>query len=667
MKILELLQFNWSYALSVSIIHTIWQSLLIMGLLNLIKKMNFFQSPERKYGLHMIGMVSLFIVFMVNIALNINHEDGYALLGLAGSEYLIESLNLYIGAKYVDSISIHEIMSIVWMIGVILFLVKYFIGNIFLLNLKKVSVPVEEKYSSLMESLKKKLNIKNQIKLVQSNRLKVPLVMGIFRPLIVFPLAYFNQLTPQQFESILIHNLVHIKRNDFLINQIQVIIECLMFFNPITWYLSRQIRMYREYHCDDEVKKQIPDQKIYLTALYRIASFSGSTTPNSIALFKNKSELVMRVKRMLNQKSENYTQKPYYSLSVFSILILGLFLFNHIEDIPADEAIYSQVEELVNTEIEIPGLEIAELLQNKETVKEEITQTLYRKDMDVSRKTRKKDVIKDIPNIGGLLSSNKMHIPSEMSKYVAILDTVPNEKKIKELEIQLEAKAHEIEEISKKFEEEYSSKMELEAKKIEELAQQLEQRLSAKMEEFELQMENSVAMKEIEKLSEELEKRMTEKMQGYEAIEYNKLKPLEEKIEKLAKEMEGLIDEEGKIKDEKKMKELQKQMQSEHDVMRDLMKGFDQNHQDILNDPEIKDLNLKLQELTKEIGNMNLNREQLIDPLTKEIQHEIQTLQKELQLKMAPMQVELQKMIQEKAEELEKIARELEKERSGNH
>ena len=81
--------------------------------------------------------------------------------------------------------------------------------------------------------------------LLVSHDITTPFVMGVFRPVVLFPANYFLQLTPAQIESILIHELAHIRRNDFLLNIIQVVTECLFFFNPAVWLLSRRVRNYR--------------------------------------------------------------------------------------------------------------------------------------------------------------------------------------------------------------------------------------------------------------------------------------------------------------------------------------------------------------------------------------------------------------------------------------
>ena len=54
-----------------------------------------------------------------------------------------------------------------------------------------------------------------------------------------------------QMEALLLHELAHIRRHDYLINVLQGVAEAALFYHPAVWWISRQVREERERCCDD--------------------------------------------------------------------------------------------------------------------------------------------------------------------------------------------------------------------------------------------------------------------------------------------------------------------------------------------------------------------------------------------------------------------------------
>jgi bla regulator protein BlaR1 len=97
------------------------------------------------------------------------------------------------------------------------------------------------------------LNIKKKIQVFLSDTVTTPLTIGFLKPVILIPVASINHLTTDQLEAVLLHELAHIKRYDYLVNIILSVVEISLFFNPFTQLLSKNIRKERENSCDDWV------------------------------------------------------------------------------------------------------------------------------------------------------------------------------------------------------------------------------------------------------------------------------------------------------------------------------------------------------------------------------------------------------------------------------
>ncbi|MGN7205920.1 M56 family metallopeptidase [Pedobacter sp. SAFR-022] len=169
-----------------------------------------------------------------------------------------------------------------------------------------------------------KLNIAKPVLFKLSDKVNVPLVIGFFKPIILFPVSMATQLDLQQVEAILIHELSHVRRNDFLLNLIKTAIETVLFFNPFVWLSSRFIRIEREHDCDDLVVKFTGTPLTYAHALLKIEILKEKDTPAlSLAASGNSQHLYHRIKRITDMKTTYMSAKQ----RIFAIsLTLGTII-----------------------------------------------------------------------------------------------------------------------------------------------------------------------------------------------------------------------------------------------------------------------------------------------------------------------------------------------------
>jgi len=108
-------------------------------------------------------------------------------------------------------------------------------------------------------------------------RIAIPVVAGILRPMILLPAGVDAQLDPEQLLVILAHEMAHIRRFDLLVNLLQRVLETILFFHPAVWYLSRQLSVERENCCDDMVVRAGNECTRYASALIRMAELCASS------------------------------------------------------------------------------------------------------------------------------------------------------------------------------------------------------------------------------------------------------------------------------------------------------------------------------------------------------------------------------------------------------
>jgi beta-lactamase regulating signal transducer with metallopeptidase domain len=210
-----------------------------------------------------------------------------------------------------------------WLIGVFLNSLYHLFGFYKLRKLvRKIQQNLEPFWESRFQSLILKLNIKRKIIISKLPGLEAPVIIGCLKPILFLPLSFFSGMNNEYIEAIILHELAHIKRYDYLFNMIQVMIEILGFFHPAVWWLSKKIREERENCCDDVAIKITGDRLIYVKALVQLEECRDK---NKLILAANGGNLFCRTTRILKLK-ESRNSSLFLNISEFFITLLFFFL-----------------------------------------------------------------------------------------------------------------------------------------------------------------------------------------------------------------------------------------------------------------------------------------------------------------------------------------------------
>ena len=79
--------------------------------------------------------------------------------------------------------------------------------------------------------------------------------------------AAFTGLGRDELRALLLHELAHVRRRDHLINAVQAAVEVVLFFHPAVWWISQQVRVEREFCCDDSSVRVTGNPKLLADAL----------------------------------------------------------------------------------------------------------------------------------------------------------------------------------------------------------------------------------------------------------------------------------------------------------------------------------------------------------------------------------------------------------------
>lgn len=172
------------------------------------------------------------------------------------------------------------------------------------------------------EDIARRMGIRNGVRIFGSWAAKTPMVIGCWRPVILVPAALVSGLAVAQLEAILAHELAHVRRYDPLVNILQSVLETLLYYHPAVWWLSRRVRMEREFCCDDLAMGYTGDELEYAEALARVAAFGAAPMQAVAASGQGERSLLHRVRRVLGMENPVRTA----TRSVLSALLAGLLL-----------------------------------------------------------------------------------------------------------------------------------------------------------------------------------------------------------------------------------------------------------------------------------------------------------------------------------------------------
>lgn len=175
--------------------------------------------------------------------------------------------------------NILHILSIIWVIilgiGAVYLLIIYII---FCFKVKSEEPFREVQICDTLKHCKKAMKVRCNIQIKKSNSVKTPCITGLITPVILIPKYMVSKLTNEEIKYIIIHELVHFKCKDTLINWIVTVLNLIHWFNPILYFSFKRLRQDSEISCDARALSYIEgkDHKNYGNTIINLVSLVSS-------------------------------------------------------------------------------------------------------------------------------------------------------------------------------------------------------------------------------------------------------------------------------------------------------------------------------------------------------------------------------------------------------
>ncbi len=230
-----------------------------------------------------------------------------------------------------------NLIGYIWFgVAILIFFIKMLSYMIFLLKVRKDSVVIS--CPELKAYTKRKVTTR------VSDTICSPLIIGLFRPILLLPKA---EITKEQLQNVLVHETTHLKRKDILYKWFVSVVKCVHWFNPAIYFISKQINIDCEISCDLAVVKEMDEQqeKGYVETILALLTHNNSKTiPLTTGMTGNKKNLKKRFimikdKFRMNKKSTIISIVVAIALLISAIVISGLMngnIFNSFDNTAMD-------------------------------------------------------------------------------------------------------------------------------------------------------------------------------------------------------------------------------------------------------------------------------------------------------------------------------------------
>jgi beta-lactamase regulating signal transducer with metallopeptidase domain len=175
-----------------------------------------------------------------------------------------------------------------------------------------------------------KLRLVHPVTLRVSAEVISPMAVGIWRTSVILPLSVVTSLPADQLEAVLAHELAHIRRWDYFCNLLQTAIECLFFFHPAVWWVSKRTRELREVCCDEIAARTCGDPGIYAEALLQLEEQRTERLQLAVALHGRGGTLLHRIRRVMGEKTMEQRSMSGVRIAVAGLVVAGLAVAPHV-------------------------------------------------------------------------------------------------------------------------------------------------------------------------------------------------------------------------------------------------------------------------------------------------------------------------------------------------
>jgi bla regulator protein blaR1 len=166
------------------------------------------------------------------------------------------------------------LLLVVWLLGSLVVLLVWLARWYRVSAIVKNASPLHEgPEAEIVANLQRDDAAREKIAIVSTAASIEPGIFGVFRPVLVWPASISRQLTEAHTESIVVHELCHVRRRDNLTAALHMLVESLFWFHPAVWWLGNRLVEDRERACDEAVVESGREPHVYAESILKVCEF----------------------------------------------------------------------------------------------------------------------------------------------------------------------------------------------------------------------------------------------------------------------------------------------------------------------------------------------------------------------------------------------------------
>mgnify|MGYP002639632900 CR=1 FL=1 len=299
------------------LIQSSWQILVLSIIVWPLSRLSIKAYPNFAYILWVVILIKALIP--INVTLPSQQIPVVLLSPVITGQFIQETT-----VSSTSRISVNTILATLWGLGVLFLGMKLFLSEY--AHRKRMRMAQELIPETWFEDLKTNLGLKRQIHLYMSEKIQSPLMQGLWNVRIYLPQEY-QSWTRDEKQSVLAHELTHVRRLDIIVIYLQAIVRTLYFFHPVVWLVNDQIDLEREKICDDEaIDLSKTERKAYGDQLFNQLSLdTGAQKVPVLAggFFMSDNSIIKRFRYIKEKRGDMKGKLKLYHL----LLILAVASF----------------------------------------------------------------------------------------------------------------------------------------------------------------------------------------------------------------------------------------------------------------------------------------------------------------------------------------------------
>ncbi len=345
--------------LGFAVLHSLWQGILAAIVVVIIRSFTKGSQASLRCALETVILAACFLAFVFTFIINTG-ASAPASLSIAT---IIESAGSILPVAMTGPVESESstlvlqnpayyapILGMLWCLGFMLLSVKYSMALYMTHKLRKRGLSdAPSEWARRFKVLVLNSGIFRGVALHVSSKVSGPVTMGFFRPVVLVPAGFFTGLPPDQVEAILMHEIAHIRRHDYLINLVQTAIKTILFYHPGIHFICKCIDEDREQACDDFAVRytQNPTSLIKGLAALRLNPAIGNF---ALAASETRNPLLRRLTR-LNAPEES-RRRPEQVVTSLAALMVAAGFYIGLKPVTADASASNAAHDVVHVSSE---------------------------------------------------------------------------------------------------------------------------------------------------------------------------------------------------------------------------------------------------------------------------------------------------------------------------